>query len=79
MSPIAPNRQFCTRRDCLIITCSKHFRHISKRFKKRFDWDDYSVGCGMYKSGMMWKYQPPDKDYVEEEAEDLIEDTEDYE
>jgi hypothetical protein len=33
----------------------------------------------MYKSGMMWKYQPPDKDYVEEEAEDLIEDTEDYE
>jgi hypothetical protein len=32
----------------------------------------------MYKSGMMWKYQPPDKDYVED-AEDLIEDTEDYE
>ena len=66
MINVDDNRSFCIREDCIIITCSRNPCQISNYYRNSLDWQDFSTTCGMYRSSMGWKYQPPEKDYIDE-------------
>jgi Fe-S-cluster containining protein len=64
---MSPPLVYCSRRDCILLTCSKNRCHIRGLKPKTFSWFDFSKDCGMLVSDRVWDYQGQEKDYIEEE------------
>jgi len=48
-------REICTARDCIIITCGRHYKHIPKHLDLGMQWIDFvKEGCDMYRSKDRW-------------------------